>query len=160
MSQQDNINRRIFEQLGEDLPRSLAQVIQEAADLAVEDMRGRMNFKTNTPGTGVRDSVRAVVDEATLTLGITMPEHGYFQNFGVVSYGGKGRNTDQEPIDGSTASAFGASEGSLFQFGTGNYSTGSRPWGAYYSGLDAKRFLDVERFVNDVATYVNNNLEL
>lgn len=151
--------QQILEDLGTDLPMSLAQILQDAADVYIEESKNRMNFKQNSSG-GVRDSIRAVVDESTMTLGVVMPEHGYFQNFGVVSYKGNGKNQDQEPIDEATAEAFGGAPDSLFQFGTGNYSTGGRPWGAYYSGLNAKRFLNIEQFIDSVVDYVNENLEL
>lgn len=165
-TQQQNIDRQIFESLGEDLPQSLADAIQEAADYYIEVAKSNMNFKQNSSG-GVRDSIRAVVDDAQLTLGIFMPEHGYFQNFGVVAYengkrlSNRGKlQSDQEPLDEATAEAFGAAPGSLMQFGTGNYWKGGPPWGAYYTGINAKRFLNIEQFIDQVVDYVNNNLEL
>ena len=150
---------QILEDLGTDLPVSLAQILQEAADAYIEEAKSRMNFDQNSSD-GVRATIRAVVEESTMTLGIVMPEHGYFQNFGVVSYEGKGDNKDQETIDEATAEAFGSSPNTYMKFGTGNYSTGGRPWGAYYSGLNAKRFFDIEEFTDQVAEYVQENLEL
>lgn len=152
----DQIAQQIAD-LGRDLPQTMGAVIQTAADLAIGDMKNRMSFKQNSSD-GVRATIFSTLDESTMTLGITMPEHGYFQNFGVK--GVKDRGTTQIGIDTLTAEAFGASEGSTMSFGTGNYDRGGRPWGAYYSGLNAQDFMQLELFVEQVAEYVNQNLEL
>ena len=152
----DQIAQQIAD-LGRDLPQTMGAVIQTAADLAIGDMKNRMSFKQNSSD-GVRATIFSTLDESTMTLGITMPEHGYFQNFGVS--GVKDKGTTQIGIDELTASAFGSSEGSTFAFGTGNYDRGGRPWGAYYSGLNAQDFMQLELFVEQVADYVNQNLEL
>ena len=142
--------------LGQDLPQSMGVVIQQAADDAIEAMKNRMNFKNNSAD-GVRASVFSTLDETTMTLGITMPAHGYFQNFGVHGVDDKG--TTQMEIDELTATAFGSSAGSTFKFGTQNYGPGPG-WGAYYSGFSAQDFLQLELFVDQVVDYVNQNLEL
>tara|TARA_R110000772_G_scaffold77311_5_gene166620 strand:+ start:1725 stop:2198 length:474 start_codon:yes stop_codon:yes gene_type:complete len=147
---------QIFEDLGESLPRALVDVLQEGADRALQDVRARMDFDHNTPGTGVRDSIRAYVDAQTLTLGISMPAHGWFQEFGVTSYQGKGRN-DGIAIDNPLVSeAFRGAD--KFQFGTGAWGSG-KPWGAYYSGLNAQQFLRIDQYIQQVTDYINNNLE-
>ena len=148
---------RQIEDLGKDLPQSMGAVIQTAADQAIEDMKNRMSFKQNSSN-GVRATIFSTLDETTMTLGITMPEHGYFQNFGV--RGVKDKGTTQMGIDTLTAAAFGSAQGSTFAFGTGNYDRGGRPWGAYYSGFSAQDFRQLELFVEQVAEYVNQNLEL
>ena len=148
---------RQIEDLGKDLPQSMGAVIQTAADQAIEDMKNRMSFKQNSSN-GVRATIFSTLDETTMTLGITMPEHGYFQNFGV--RGVKDKGTTQMGIDTLTAAAFGSAQGSTFAFGTGNYDRGGRPWGAYYSGFSAQDFMQLELFVEQVAEYVNQNLEL
>ena len=152
----DQIAQQIAD-LGRDLPQTMGAVIQTAADLAIGDMKNRMSFKQNSSD-GVRATIFSTLDESTMTLGITMPEHGYFQNFGVK--GVKDRGTTQLGLDELTAEAFGASEGSTMSFGTGNYDRGGRPWGAYYSGLNAQDFMQLDLFVEQVADYVNQNLEL
>ena len=154
----DQIAQQIAD-LGKDLPQTMGAVIQTAADLAIGDMKNRMSFKQNSSD-GVRATIFSTLDETTMTLGITMPEHGYFQNFGVESFDKKGKNTTQNPIDELTASAFGSAPNTKFAFGTGNYSKGGRPWGAYYSGLNAQDFMQLDLFVEQVADYVNENLEL
>ena len=145
--------------LGKDLPQTMGVVIQAAADQAIEDMKNRMDFNNNSSD-GVRATIFSSLDETTMQLGITMKEHGYFQNFGVESYEKQGKNTYQLPIDELTAEAFGTSPNTTFAFGTGNYAQDGKPWGAYYSGLNAKDFLQLELFVEQVADYVNQNLEL
>jgi len=144
--------------LGQDLPQTMGAVIQAAADQAIEDMKNRMNFDHNSSD-GVRATIISTLDESTMTLGISMPAHGYFQNFGVESYEGKGDNKNQLEIDELTAEAFGSSANTTMKFGTGHYGPGPG-WGAYYSGLNAKNFLQLELFVDQVADYVNQNLEL
>jgi len=131
--------------IGKDLPLSLAVAIQAAADIAIEVIKGRMNFVQNTPIVGVRDSIQAMMDESTMTLGISMPAHGYFQNFGVT---GKERNGTG--LDSATAAAFGVAEGYTFQFGSENN----------HPGLFPKEFLDLDNFLDQVTIYVNENLEL
>jgi len=143
--------------LGTNLPERLADVLQQAADLAIEQVKNNMNFQQNSPD-GVRATVAAFVDESTMTLGISMPEHGYFQNFGVKGTEDKG--TTQVGVDEATATAFRAAPGSTFAFGTGNYARGGKPWGAYYSGITAQQFLVMNDFIDQVAEYVNQNLEL
>lgn len=142
--------------LGIDLPQSMGEVIQAAADDAIEAMKNRMNFAHNSAD-GVRASIFSTLDETTMTLGITMPEHGYFQNFGV--HGVKDKGTTQMGIDELTAAAFGSSAGDTFAFGTKNYGPGPG-WGAYYSGFSAQDFMQLELFVDQVVDYVNQNLEL
>ena len=144
--------------LGKDLPESLGMVIQAAADMAIEDMKNRMSFKQNSSD-GVRATIFSTFDESTMTLGITMPEHGYFQNFGVESVDGNGKNKNQLEIDELTAKAFGATPNTKMKFGTQNYGPGPG-WGAYYSGLNAKDFMQLDLFVDQVVDYVNQNLEL
>ena len=119
-------------------------------------MKNRMDFKHNSPD-GVRATIFSTLDETTMTLGITMPAHGYFQNFGVEGVKDKGNTI--EGIDELTAAAFGSSPGSTFKFGTKNYGPGPG-WGAYYTGFSAQDFMQLELFVDQVADYVNQNLEL
>lgn len=161
----DQIAQQIAD-LGRDLPQTMGAVIQTAADLAIGDMKNRMSFDQNSSD-GVRATIFSTLDESTMTLGITMPEHGYFQNFGVAAYDNGSRlkdkskqRTNQMPIDELTAEAFRASPETTFAFGTGNYDRGGRPWGAYYSGLNAQDFMQLDLFVDDVVKYVNQNLEL
>ena len=129
--------------IGKDLPLSLAVAIQAAADIAIEVIKGRMNFVQNTPIVGVRDSIQAMMDESTMTLGISMPEHGYFQNFGVT-----GKERAGNTLDEVTAAAFGGK--TSFEFGTENN----------HPGLFPKEFLDLDNFLDQVTIYVNRNLEL
>jgi hypothetical protein len=141
----EEIARRI-RRLGTDLPQNLGEAIQRAADIAIAEASARTNFKKNTPIKGVRDSMMAQFDTSTLTLGIFMPAHGYFQNFGVI---GK-KITGTLGLDESTAAAFGVSPGYQFKFGTENG----------HPGLPAKNFLDIASFTTQVAKYVEQNLEL
>ncbi len=152
-----------IEDLGIDLPQSLATVIQAAADLAIEEIKAGMNFRQNSSD-GVRASIYSTLDETTMTLGITMPVHGFFQNFGVI---GTKNNTTQKSggLDELTAEAFGVGEGYQFSFDPGKSMIGGDlPFGVrvkiHRDGLNAKEFLDLDAFLSSVETYVNENLEL
>lgn len=86
------------------------------------------------PGFGpLKASIRFTVQPNQ--FGITMLDYGAFQNYGVKSarptsakYTNQIKPAGNFTIGGQTANQY-------FQFGTGNYSRGGRPWGAYYTGL-------------------------
>ena len=138
----EQIERHIAD-LGTSLPQNLGAVIQAGADIAIEAIKGRMNFEQNTAAVGVRDSIMAVFDTSNMELGISMPAHGYFQNFGVTGIDRTGFG-----LDDITSAAF---EGKTeFQFGTDNK----------HPGINAASFLVVADFVKEVTDYVNENLEL
>lgn len=80
-------------------------------------------------------------------FGVFMNNYGAFQNYGVKSFEGKGKNTDQE-----NPGAF--NNNRKFEFGTGNYNKGGRPWGAYYSGLNAQNWFSMEDLTQDVTDYL------
>ncbi len=149
--------------LGIDLPQSLADVIQAAADIAIEEIKAGMDFRQNSSD-GVRATIQATFDESTMTLGILMPEHGYYQNFGVI--GTKNKTTQKAGgLDELTAEAFGVSEGYQFSFDSDKKMIGGDlPFGVrvkiHRDGLNAKEFLDLDAFLSSVETYVNENLEL
>lgn len=81
-------------------------------------------------------------------FGISMLDYGAFQNYGVKSYEGKGDNDDQDIPTGFATQKY--------QFGTGNFSQGGRPWGAYYSGLNAKRWFNINDMTNEVTYRLQN----
>jgi hypothetical protein len=161
MSQQDNINRRIFESLGEDLPQTLAQAIQEAADRAIEDVKNGLVTGPNASN-ALRDSIEAIVDESTLTLGIRMLDYGYFQNYGVT--GTKNIKT-QFGVPQVVKDVLPPRQGETYSFNPDNKMIGGDlPFGVrvkiHRDGLEAKQFLNIEAFTQRVADYVNENLEL
>lgn len=150
--------QQILETLGEDLPQTLFSAIQEAANVAIEDMKSRLVVKNSTNTPSLRDSIEAIVNGSDGSLALAMNDYGYFQNYGVISYEGKGTyNTSEVPS--IVAEAFGGS-GSEFKFGTGNYSKGGQPWGAYYKGLNPKNFIQLETFLQDIEDHIKQNLEL
>lgn len=149
--------QQILETLGEDLPQTLYSAIQEAADVAIEDMKNRLVVKNSTNTPSLRDSIRAIINENDGSLELIMNEYGYFQNYGVA--GVKNKRT-QMGIDEPVALAFGSSTGDIMSFGTGNYDKGGKPWGAYYSGIEAKDFIKLDQFLEDIESYLKQNLEL
>lgn len=158
----DQIAQEISD-LGIDLPQSLADVIQAAADIAIENIKAGLQTSPDSSG-ALRSSITAIVDEAELTLGISMLDYGYFQNFGVI--GTKNRTIQKEGgLDKATAEAFGVSEGYEFKFNSDNKMIGGDlPFGVrvkiHRDGLNAKEFLDLDAFLESVELYVNENLEL
>jgi len=103
-----------------------------------------------------KDSTGALASSISLTVqpdsfGISMYNYGAFQNFGVIGFEGGGKNQSQD-----NPKSF--NNNNKFKFGTGNYSRGGRPWGAYYSGLNAKRWFDMDDITNDVTTRLQQEL--
>ena len=153
--------QQILESLGTDLPQSLSDALQEAANRAIEDIKN--NLITGPDATGaLRDSIEAIVDESTLTLGIKMNDYGYFQNYGVA--GTKNIKT-QFGVPEIVADELPPRQGDTYSFNPDNNMIGGDlPFGVrvaiHRDGLDAKQFLDIEAFTQRVADYVNENLEL
>jgi len=158
----DQIAQQIAD-LGRDLPQSVASAVQEAADIAIEQVKA--NLVTSQYATGaLRSSIEAIVDEATLTLGVRMNEYGYYQNFGVAGTDNKA-TLSTDGLDEATASAFNVSPGYQFKFSKDNKMIGGDlPFGVrvkiHKDGLNAKDFLDIEAFTQQVADLVQENLEL
>lgn len=73
----------------------------------------------------------------------TMKDYGYFQNYGVqASPDSKtAKNFGQTPVEDQVRFALPPSGGDKFKFGV--RSTGSKPWGAFYSGLNAVGFFSM-----------------
>lgn len=149
--------------LGRDLPQTLASAIQEAADIAIE--RVKANLITGSSATGaLRSSIEAIVDESTMTLGVRMNDYGYYQNFGVKGTTNKAQ-LSTDGLDAATAEAFGVSEGYQFKFNSDNKMIGGNlPFGVrvkiHRDGLNAKDFLNIEAFTQQVADLVQENLEI
>jgi len=83
---------------------------------------------------------------------ISMNYYGVFQNYGV-----KGFRSSRTPVNTPEA---GLTIGGVrveqqpFQFGTGNFDRGGRPWGAYYTGIRARSFFSVTDITNELTEFI------
>ena len=146
------------EMIGNDLPQDLGSAIEEAANIAIQAVKDKAPAGTGS----LRDSIRAEFDGSTLTLGIKMDAYGYFQNYGVT---GTKNTTTQFGVPDIVAESLPPRSGNTYSFNSEKRMIGGDlPFGVRVSihqkGLNAKQFLDIESFVEQVADLVNENLEL
>lgn len=149
---------REIQDIGTDLPEDLGAAINSAASIAVERIRAAAPVNTGS----LAASIRAEFDINDLTLGVQMNDYGFFQNFGVA---GTKNATIQFGVPEVIADALPPRTGDTYSFDpTKRMIGGDLPFGVRVSihqrGLNAKQFLDIESFVNQVAEYVNENLEI
>ena len=88
---------------------------------------------------------------------IKMNYYGVFQNYGV-----RGTTSSRIPVNVPEAGlSFGAIaiEQERFQFGTGNFDRGGRPWGAYYSGIRARSFFSITDITNELTEFIQDNTQ-
>lgn len=149
---------REIQDIGTDLPQTLAEAINAAADIAVSSVRANAPVDSGR----LASSISAQFDTTTLTLGISMLDYGFFQNYGVQ---GTKNEKIQFGIPEVVKQAIPPRSGDTFSFDpTKRMIGGDLPFGVRVSihqkGLNAKQFLDVESFVSQVAELVNENLTL
>jgi hypothetical protein len=101
----------------------------------------------------LKSSIRVFVTNNSLA--IDMLDYGVFQNYGVKGVTSS-RGSVNEPENGISFGGMAAT--TRFQFGTGNFSTGGRPWGAYYSGIAAQSFFSIETLADDIQETLAQNL--
>ena len=98
----------------------------------------------------LRSSVKLTGDR--FSFQIQMNYYGVFQNYGV-----KGFRSSRTPVNTPEA---GLTLGNVavdrerFQFGTGNFDNGGRPWGAYYTGIRARSFFSVTDIQNELVEFI------
>ncbi len=98
----------------------------------------------------LRSSVKLTGDR--FSFQIQMNYYGVFQNYGV-----RGVNSSRIPVRTPEA---GLTIGGVrveqerFQFGTGNFDRGGRPWGAYYTGIRARSFFSVTDIQNELVEFI------
>jgi len=135
------------------------------------DLVGQM--KANAPsrtggGTGaLRNSISAAVEEGnTRAIYVTMLDYGYFQNYGVQASPSSNTATkfNQTPVEDPVRFALPPSGGDRFRFGV--KVEGTKPWGAFYSGLNAIGFFSMaelerklrEGLGRDTTAFIRNNI--
>ena len=148
-----------IEDLGIDIPQSLEVAIQQAAALAIEEVKQNPNFPVNTGR--LKNSLQARIIDGQF-LGITMLNYGYYQNFGVE---GTSNTKNQFGVDPIVKTFLPPREGDTYKFNKNKKMIGGDlPFGARVSihrnGLNAKRFFDTEELVDRVVELVNQNFEL
>lgn len=154
---------RQLEEIGEDLPRTLQQAYNNVMfQLRDEILSGALTREGGERGwlsatNNLKNSLQLTVIDNT--LGISMNDYGWYQNYGVKGLTNK---TSQFGLDEVVATSFGVPVGYEFQFGTGNSARNNPPhyWGIHYPGITAKGFLDIERTINRFVDLVKQNLEL
>lgn len=140
--------------IGEELPTTLSQQILNAAYIVVEQVKSHPSIS----GTKLKNLIEArLIDDDF--LGISMPEYGFYLNYGVQ---GLKNSTEQFGVKEPDAQFLGVSEGYKFRFGTGNSARNEPPkyWGIHYPGIQGRQFFDVEEIIDQVTQIVNQNLEL
>ena len=145
--------------LGTDLPFSLAIALENAAMIAIEEIKANPNFPVNTGR--LKNSLQARMIDGQF-LGITMENYGFFQNFGVE---GTINKTRQFGVDEITRTFLPPREGDTYKFNKQNKMIGGDlPFGArvniHRNGLNAKRFFDTFDLVERVVEIANQNFEL
>lgn len=87
---------------------------------------------------------------------ITMKDYGAFQNYGV-----SGVNSSRFPVDTpeSGQQIAGVTVADRFRFGTENYGPGPG-WGAYYTGLRAQRFYNIQDILDGLERTIQNQIEI
>lgn len=144
---------RELQQEVEDLPISLQEAFNIAADIALNEMKSHPSIS----GTSLANNIRIFLDEQNY-MGVSMPDYGYFLNFGVRGLNNK---TTQIPVDPITMEFVKPSTSEGFAFGTnGSKKQGKHYWGIHYPGIEAREFFDVEQLVARVAELINENLQL
>lgn len=113
----------------------------------------------------LKQNIQARVEEDSVL--IQMFAYGFFQNYGVVSFGGNGRNTSQDIPETSFGAPTGLGSGGKYQFGVKDGGTPNpRAYGAYYTGLNAQRFFNIadittrmaQRIEEELTNNINNQL--
>ena len=98
----------------------------------------------------LRKSIKLTGDRFEYQL--TMLSYGVFQNYGVL-----GVDSSRFPVNVPEAGlSIGshAVEQQRFQFGTGNFDNGGRPWGAYYTGIRARSFFSITDITNELTQLI------
>lgn len=91
---------------------------------------------------------------------VSMLDYGAFQNYGVKAVNSKSAEYTNQIKPKGNFTIGGQTANQYFQFGTGNYSKGRRPWGAYYTGLGPHvGWYDPDGDLSQMTTRVVNKLQ-
>lgn len=100
----------------------------------------------------------AVESGSARAIYFTMKNYGYFQNYGVqASPDSKtAKNFNQRPVEEQVRFALPPRSGDKFKFGI--RTTGSKPWGAFYSGLNAVGFFSMAEIQRRLVDGLNSDV--
>ena len=144
----DDFTRRI-ESLGTEL-NQFDQLVLKVTGPLVDQLKAATPVDTGAlkSSVGLR-----IVDSREFY--IEMLAYGFFQNYGVKASPDSttAYNTRQTPVEG-----FGLppKSGTVYQFGTRQ--EGRRPWGAFYSGLNAQGFFTMSALAQQITTGLQQEL--
>lgn len=126
--------------------RGLDANLQQWFSQKVDEIRALTPVDTGA----LRSSIKLTGDR--FGYEISMNYYGVFQNYGV-----RGVNSSRTPVNvpeaGLTIGGVRV-EQERFQFGTGNFDRGGRPWGAYYTGIRARSFFSVTDITNELTEFI------
>ena len=112
--------------------------------------------QANAPrDTGALKNSIQIVAQSPTEFYLEMLAYGFFQNYGVKASPDSttAYNTRQDVVEEQARFGLPPSSGSIYQFGTRK--EGSKPWGAFYSGLNAVGFFNM----NQIATELTEGLQ-
>lgn len=138
--------------IGEEIDQITNRALAVAGPLVAE-MKGRAPAKTGA----LRSSIGVGVSSGNAIF-ITMKNYGYFQNYGVEASpdsktASKFNQTEVEP---AVRFALPPSKGNRFSFGVKNSDT--KPFGAFYSGLNAVGFFSMAEIQRRLVEGLNEEM--
>lgn len=131
-------------------------LLQAEFSRLVDEIRALAPVSTGPTSGDLRSSIKLTGDR--FNFQIQMLGYGVFQNYGVL-----GTKSSRIPVNVPEA---GLTLGNVnvdrerFQFGTGNFDNGGRPWGAYYSGIKAQSFFSITELTQELTQFIQDNTEI
>lgn len=141
--------------IGEQLDQITNRALAIAGPLVAE-IKGRAPVKTGALQGSIGVGIGGTADARSIFF--TMKNYGYFQNYGVqASPDSKtAKNVNQTAVDEAVRFALPPSAGLKFSFGTKG--SGTRPWGAFYSGLNAVGFFSMAEIQRRLVEGLNEDI--
>jgi len=152
MTVDDFVNR--IGNLGTQIDNITDRALAIAGPLVAE-IRAATPAKTGA----LRNSIGVGVEEGnTRAVYFTMKDYGYFQNYGVLASPDSktAKNFGQTPVEEAVRFALPPSGGDKFKFGIKN--PGTKPWGAFYSGLNAVGFFSMAEIQRRLVQGLNDDI--
>ena len=142
--------------IGEDLPITIQQVMLQAVEVALAEIRANMPVDTGR----LKSSLQATVNEGY--VGISMEEYGWYQNYGVL---GTNNNKTAYGVHPLVKEVLPPRQGDYYSFDNSKKMIGGDlPFGARINihryGITGKQFIDIEALGDRIAELTNQTLEL
>jgi hypothetical protein len=117
-------------------------------------------IKANAPSDtgGLRNSIAIGYEEADRSIYLVMRDYGFFQNYGVGASPSSrtAKNFGQRPVEGPIYGVLPPRSGNFYRFGTKQ--SDKKPWGAFYSGLNAVGFFSMAQIEQDIVNALNQEV--